>query len=142
MKANKIKNGDLVAFTYYGKVVGHSAGELSVYDVDNKREFLVRGTDLIEGSLSADQFSSTKKVNKTKAAEVLIEAKNRPLTVMFTKVNGEDRKLRGRLVNAEPLLGRSMVQDLDITKGNPLRQVDHRTIKWLIVDDVKYEVKK
>ncbi len=142
MKANRIKKDDLVAFMYYGKVVEHSAQEILIFDVDNKRQFSVKGSDLIEGSLSADQFSSTKKVSKTQAAETLIGAKNRPLTVMFTKTNGEDRKLRGRLVKAEPLLGRSMVEDLDLTKGTPLRQVDHRTIKWLIVDDVKYEVKK
>ena len=40
------------------------------------------------------------------------------------------------------LLGRSLCEDLDLPEGrNRLREVDHRTIKYLIVDGVKYVVK-
>jgi len=34
-----------------------------------------------------------------------------------------------------------MVEDLEVKGVNRLRQVDHRTIKYLIVDGVKYMVK-
>ena len=58
------------------------------------------------------------------------------------KQDGTERTLRGKLVKPEPLLGRSMVEDLDSDdKKNRLRQVDHRTINWLVVDGVKYTVK-
>jgi hypothetical protein len=40
------------------------------------------------------------------------------------------------------LLGRSHVEDLDITEGHRLRLVDHRTIRWIIVNCVKYTVGK
>jgi len=39
-------------------------------------------------------------------------------------------------------MGRSNVIDLLITTGSPTRQVDHRTLKSLILRDVKYTAKK
>ena len=148
--AKDVNKGDMMAFIYYGIVKDHvtssNGHSLSVSDVDNNREMGVNGTDLIESSFSADQFHEEVKVSKTKAAELLVSSPNRPLKVSFNKLDGTERVLRGRLIQPEPLLGRSMVEDLDIatlkdaTKSR-LRQVDHRTINWLIVDGVKYVVK-
>ena len=141
--AKQVKTGDLMAFVYYGKVktIAATGSNVIVFDVDNKREMAVQGTELIESSLSADQFQEEEKVSKTRAAEILVNSPNRPLTVCFDKQDGTERTMRGRLVQPEPLLGRSMVEDLDIDGNNRLRQVDHRTIKWLIVDGMKYTVK-
>jgi hypothetical protein len=143
MNASQIKNNDLLAIFYYVKVVAaRSDNELLVKDLSNGQQIQVRGKDLIETCYSADQFDEEKKVSKTQAAEILINSPNRPLTVSFTKQDGQDRTLRGKLVCPEPLLGRSMVEDLDNDdKKNRLRQVDHRTINWLIVDGKKYVVK-
>jgi len=47
-----------------------------------------------------------------------------------------------RLVNAESKLGRSTVIDLQSTHENKFRQIDHRTIEEIIVNNVKYELKK
>ncbi len=57
---------------------------------------------------------------------------------------GEERTLVGHLVNAEPMLGRSQVIDLQLPPdtGHRLRLVDHRTINWLIFEGIKYNVKK
>lgn len=142
VNARKVKSGHLMAFIYYATVEDASPEELLVNDVDRQENFLVKGKTLIESSYSADQYTSTKRTTKTKVAEVLVSSHNRPLTVCFEKVNGTERVLRGRLVKPEPLLGRSMVEDLDLDAGSHrLRQVDHRTIKWLIVDSVKYTVR-
>lgn len=60
---------------------------------------------------------------------------------------GEDRVMRARLLSVEPKLGRSQVVDLDIDKqikgdwDSRNRLVDHRTIKSLIVNRVKFTVK-
>lgn len=141
---NKIKSGDLMAVIHYVKVkmVYPSTYEFLADDVDqDKRGLRVCGKDLLERLYSADQFAEEKKVGKLEAAETLINSINRPFTVAFEKADGQERVLRGRLIKPEPLLGRSMVEDLDAQSGNRVRQVDHRTIKWLIVDNIKYIVK-
>lgn len=140
VQASKVKKGHLMAFVYYGKVETATPGRLSIRNVDDNMSFRVEGNDLIERSFSADQYEEEIKVSKTRAAEILVSSYNRPFTVSFEKQDGDERVLRGRLVTPEPLLGRSMVEDLDIKSGHRLRQVDHRTIKYLIVDGVKYVV--
>ncbi len=140
----KVKKGDLMAFTYYVKIKSSNRNgeELLVEDLDNGlSEIRVQGKDLVVSSHSADQFAEEEKVTKTRAAEILINSPNRPLTVCFLKADGTERVLRGRLIAPEPLLGRSMVEDLETLDKNRLRQVDHRTIKFLVVDQVKYIVK-
>lgn len=59
---------------------------------------------------------------------------------------GEERILTGYLINTETGFGRSTVIDLNIAKkegdyDNRLRQVDHRSINWLINNGVKYTLK-
>jgi hypothetical protein len=57
-------------------------------------------------------------------------------------MKGEERTLVGHLVEAEPTMGRSSVIDLQIPKGSHnLRQVDHRTLNWIIFKNIKYVVK-
>jgi hypothetical protein len=136
-----VKRDDLMAFIYYARVTHKKRGELAVEDVDNANSFFVRGKQLIENGLSADRFYEEKRSTKTKVAELLSTSFNRPLTVCFTKQNGEERVLRGRLKKPEPFLGRSQVEDLDLNDANRQRLVDHRTIKWLVVDGVKYVVR-
>lgn len=141
---SQVKPGDLMTFAYWSKVKSvHSGGtRLLVENVDNKEEFSVEGASLVEKAFSADRYSKTETVSKTEAAEKLVSSFNVPFTVVFEKSDGTNRVLRGRLVKTEPLLGRSMVEDLDVKKGNPLRQVDHRTIESLVVNGVRYVVKK
>lgn len=65
----------------------------------------------------------------------------------FKKLKGEERTLVGYMTATENGFGRSTVVDLMIeTKGTEkqpynLRQVDHRTLRWLICKNVKYKVK-
>jgi hypothetical protein len=143
--ASKVKNGHLMALVTYVKVADTRAGgdHLKVSNVDEGvREFEIHGRDIVESSYSADQYEEEKPVSKTKLAEILVNSHNLPFTVVFDKENGEERTLRGRLVHPEPLLGRSKVEDLDLPKTeHRLRLVDHRTIKSLTVNGVKYTLK-
>ena len=140
----EIQCGDIMSLTYYVKVKRSSpqVPSLTVDDLDHAiRDIEVQGGELIGGAKSADRFHEVQNVTKTRAAELLIGAYGLPFTVAFRKSDGSERTLRGRLVQPEPLLGRSLVEDLDIKSGNRLRQVDHRTIRWLILDGVRYDVK-
>lgn len=50
--------------------------------------------------------------------------------------------MRGHLVKCENSLGRSTVIDLSSKADNKFRQVDHRTIEYIILRNVKYVLKK
>jgi hypothetical protein len=139
MKANQIQPGNLMAYINWVRVVDAKPNELKVEDLDTHQEFLIRGASLIEKGMSADVFSSTKGATKTELAEILIGHKNTPMTVTYVKLNGEVRVVRCKWLSHESLMGRSMIWDFD--KGG-LGQIDHRTIQSIIVDDVKYMLKK
>lgn len=147
---DKIKAGDLLAFVSYVKVdsvVRNNANPLekpkmSLIDLDTNSKLEVQGSDLIEHALSADQFTTTTVVGKSDVAYILTSSYGKPFTVSFQKLDGTMRVMRGRLIHPENLMGRSYVEDLDIVNGqNRVRQVDHRTIEYLILDGTKYEVK-
>ncbi|CAN5907407.1 hypothetical protein BH23PLA1_BH23PLA1_37940 [soil metagenome] len=138
-----VRVGHILAFTSYVVVAAvHAEGrELVVRDLDGDHsEIRIKGASLIERAASADQHHKVERVSRTRAAEVLIGSAQRPLTVAFVKQDGQERILRGRLVRPEPLLGRSLVEALDEAESDRLRLVDHRTLAWLIVDGIKYQV--
>ena len=140
----KVKTGDLMCLTYFVKVKDVQGGGqfLTVQDLDdNNKEINVDGKDLIQKSYSADWHDEETKETRTRIAEILTHSHNRPFTVCFDKADGDERVLRGRLIKPEPLLGRSLVEDLDVAGDHRERLVDHRTIKYLIVDGVKHSVK-
>lgn len=140
---SKVSDGDIMAFVYYVKVKDSRLKDnLTVTGLDGGvQDIQIRGKELIENAFSADQYAEEEKVSKTRAAEILVHATNRPLTVAFEKQDGTERVLRGRLIRPEPLLGRSMMEDLDLTTKDRMRLVDHRSLKWLVCDGVKYIVK-
>lgn len=153
VSAERVKPGDLMALVHFVRVLEVAPGgeSMKVHDLDHDRGDLnITGRSLVENALSADQYEEEVRVTMTRAAEVLVASHNRPLTVCFVKQGskrtgegaGEERVLRGRLIEPNGLLGRSLCEDLDLPEGQSrLREVDHRTIKYLIVDGVKYVVK-
>lgn len=56
-------------------------------------------------------------------------------------VKGELRTLVGYLVETEAKMGRSQVIDLQAPANRRYRLVDHRTVNWLILKNVKYVAK-
>lgn len=141
VKMDKVKVGDVMAFTYWGQITGKAFNSVSVKGLDESTptEFHVNGVPLVEAAASADQFHETVKANKTEIAEKLVASHRKPFTVCFEKENGEERVLRGRLIAHEIMFGRSQVEDLDQPEKDRFRLVDHRSLKWLIVDGIKFE---
>jgi hypothetical protein len=71
-------------------------------------------------------------------AEIIIALKKASKSLL----EGEERTLIGYLSKVEAKVGRSTVIDLELpTDRDRIRQVDHRTINWLILKNVKYVVR-
>jgi hypothetical protein len=141
--ASEVTAGNIVAITSYARVVGGMYDRIAVTDLDTGVDYDIQGSALIKRLASADHYTEEKKVSRTEMAETLVASRNTPFTVRFVKKDGEDRRLRGRLIKPEAILGRSMVEDFDKEGGvrDRISQVDHRTIYELIVDGVKYTLK-
>jgi len=56
-------------------------------------------------------------------------------------LKGEERVLVGYLKDTQPFMGRSMAYDLNVEGPHNERQIDHRTLKELIVRNVRYVLK-
>ena len=63
-------------------------------------------------------------------------------TLVKQIVDGEVCRMICHLVEAENMLGRSTVIDLNAKGENKFRQVDHRSIEFIILRNVKYTLKK
>lgn len=136
-----VEKGDLMAVLSYVKVDKNFQHALEVMDLDRNQPFSVQGNELIESMYSADRYLGSQKVSRTKMAEILSQSYNLPFTVVFEKADGSTRKLRGRLIDSEPLMGRVKVEDLDKPEGERMRLVDNRTLQELIVNGTRYTLK-
>ena len=95
----------------------------------NSKCFTVCFTTKVDEKMVQEKLSGIKaKLTAAKAKELAKEI-----------LVGKETVVTGRLSRAEGKLGRSLVIDLP-TQG--YRQVDHRTLKWFIIENVKYTVKK
>lgn len=142
MKFEEIKKGEVLSSTMYLTVADKTANAIKVKDSVGQ-EFEVRGPKLIESTMnSGTQYATEKKVTRTELATALTNAGDSVFTVVFYKQDGTERTLVGKLLDTENHMGRSNALDLQITSGNAMRQVDHRTLKSLILRDIKYTVKK
>lgn len=150
-----VKNERDFEFTVSKRIVEEGMYSASQYD----QEVEVTRTELIEIFRTVGDTVFTVNFNKMPTADVIniaIEGLNKgkilPIKEMKAKVKeafkGEERTLIGYLVKTETGFGRSMVIDLEQQRGDKpdydqrLRQVDHRTLNWLIHKNIKYKVRK
>lgn len=137
-----IKKGDVLGDLHYFTVVDVNDSGAFFKDVDTGEEWSVPIKFLsaaLKDAWHTENYNSEIKLCRSEVVRTLLEVGVRPFTVEYIKADGEDRKLRGVFIKGEPTMGRSIVKDLDRVEDN-IRMVDHRTIKSLIVDNVKYTV--
>lgn len=133
---------EIISLTLYAEVHDKQLNKITCRDLDNDQVYELSGLNVLARVNSADVFGKIEQVNKTYMAEKLLDAGDKVFTVVFVKQDGNIRTLRGRLVQAEPLMGRAMVEDLDLNAAvSNIRQVDLRTLKELTISNVKYVVK-
>lgn len=140
MKPNEIKIGDIIQLTHNCEVKMVSASELTVYDKERNLTFSIVGKQLIDSTTSGSYFKEVKKVSETEAISVLVGTHGRLFTVDFITQDGRNRTLRGYLIGIDEHRGRSRCIDLDASGESKVRLVDHRTIKSLVYDGIKYMV--
>lgn len=144
MKTSEIKPGDIIQLTHNCEVASVQPGVLHVKDKErgiNGINFKIVGAPLISSTKSGSFFNVTKKVTKTELAELLTKSHGAPLTVEYTKQDGEARVLRGYWVGIDDQMGRSYCVDLDVVEEHKVRLVDHRTIQSLILNGTQYLLK-
>lgn len=142
---NQLEVGDILSFTHWAKVEKVDSSFLGtkilVTDIDSGNSFLVEGDNLISLANTADQYIAEHKVGSVAVVEILSNSHGKPFTVTFTKKDGTERTLRGRLIGVDQKnLGYIDVEDLDQPEGKRFRMVDCRTISSLIVDNTKFTV--
>lgn len=133
---------EIISFTVYATVEEKYDDGIVCNDIYTGNKYTIFGPTHYNVS-SADTFSRIENSNKTELAKKILDAGNTVFTVEFVKQNGELRTMRGRLVSDDSLMGRALVEDLDIpnTSVSNIRQVDLRTLRSLIIHNVKYVVK-
>ena len=116
---------------------------------------------IVRDAWSADHYEKEVKTTMTSLAEILTLCKDTVFTVSFKKkvdvkdveetlkktnfkddkavkqmqkqiVEGQECVITGYLTGNESTLGRSIVVDLNAPATNNIRQVDHRTINWIV----------
>lgn len=126
---------------------------------------------LVRDAWSADMYSEEIKTNMTELAQILTLCKETIFTVCFNKkidekeveaklagikltdpknmkqiqqiiTEGEECVITGHLAGQESDLGRSLIIDLNADPKSNYRQVDHRTINWIVFKNVKYSLGK
>ena len=155
-----VKVGDVVAIITYGVVrkVTDDGEVLLLENIKKGGTFDVTGRDMIADLLSADYYARTERLGMQKMAEVLISCGSKPVNVFYVKKDGQERVLRGHFLSQNEKTGRSLYLDLELYQkwreaeeqrkrddpdGQPLKEdyyrwVDHRTLKHIIVDGVRY----
>jgi hypothetical protein len=135
----EIKKGDWISRTSYFEVIREMPNQSFLIKNEAGRNWVVDEAVLLgENITSANWYEKEEKVTMTFLAGYITNQVYRDVfTVSFIKSNGEERLLTGYKLSTEHNLGRSLVQDV---KSGP-RQVDHRTIQYLIHRGTKYILK-
>lgn len=143
-----VKNEEGMTWTIAGSILQNEAYSASQYTEERE----VNRTEMVEALESAGDSVFTvvfdKKISQKSIAAALAELDELPSKktalnkLAKSMMAGEERTLVGYLASTEPKMGRSVVIDLEIPadKHRP-RLVDHRTIKELILRNVRYTLK-
>lgn len=132
--SNKLAIGSFISIPLFLKVEEDEDG--IVHGTTNQgTKVAIKKAHMPASTSTSGCFEGTVYRSLTDIVEIFTNLhENELFTVKFTKKDGSERVLRGRRISTNNL-GRSEVFDLE---ENGLRQVDHRTIQYLICKNKKY----
>lgn len=149
-----VESDILVSGDYFESEEDKTATELAEIFLANPYRvltvnFLPSGKDKSKAQLAKDRAAWADEVGKAfmaKGASAIEEYASKPVA---TKEKTDPRTMRGRWYGAQDNFGRVNMIDMELPLPSPnstydtrSRQVDTRTIQYLIVDKVKYNLKK
>jgi|1_EtaG_2_1085319.scaffolds.fasta_scaffold00140_8 hypothetical protein len=162
----QLKVGGFLSEVQYYKVIDVRPNNVKVRN-ERGMEFVIGKEIIEEGSFSADQFEGEEEITRTDLVQILANAGETVFTANFNKkldvkqfkeafndpkntvksnaalermLLGEPRTMIGYLTGADAISGRFQVVDLEAEKAFP-KQIDMRTLNWVILRNVKYTVK-
>ena len=165
---DKLQVGDHFSSISYLKVQKIAGDTITVENSLGGSWIMSKGL-LVRDAWSADIFSKVVKTNMTELARILTECQDTVFTVSFKKkidaaevqakletidlnqiedmkkiqklvTEGQDCVITGHLAGHETALGRSLV--IDLSSDSSFKQIDHRTINWIVYKNVKYTLGK
>lgn len=142
-----LQRDDVVARISYCRVVGITGDGVQVQNLNGKQWSI--GVSIVEDEFNAATSAPDDEVEPltmTGLCEKLHEAGDKVFCVVFVKKNGEERTMFAHHIGKgkDTWLGRSEVMELVFKDGSlqeERKQVDHRTIKKLIVGGKTYVLK-
>lgn len=101
------------------------------------------GASIVAGECyAADSWSDEVRVSQTEMARALHDCGDLVFKARFTKADGSERVLVGRMRARDELMGRAQVLDLNVPRGeHAQRQIDYRTLHELVVGGVHYTLR-
>jgi hypothetical protein len=143
-----VKNEEGMEWSIAGSLLQNEAYCASQYTAERE----VSRTEMIEALESAGDSVFTvvfdKKISQKDIVETLqaldsVPTKKTDLNKLAkSMLAGSERRMVGYLASTEPKMGRSTVVDLEVpATEHRLRLVDHRTVKELILRNVRYVLK-
>jgi len=144
----RVKNEEGMVWSIAASILENEAYAASQYTEERE----VSRTEMVEALESAgdsvftvvfDKKTSQKSiVTALSALDELPDKKTQLNKLAKSILAGEERRLVGYLASTEPKMGRSTVVDLEVsTDQHRLRLVDHRTLKELVLRNVRYTLK-
>lgn len=144
----RVKNEEGMTWTIAGSILQNEAYAAGQYTEEQE----VNRTEMVEALESAGDSVFTVVFDKKTSQKSIVAALTAIDRLPSSKADinklaksmmaGEERTLVGYLASTEPKMGRSTVVDLEVDpSSHRLRLVDHRTIKELILRNVRYTLK-
>jgi hypothetical protein len=146
MQIENLKDSDLISIHHIFRIIKIENNDgKTVLTVENVYNGFQQTIDenIVYKSLhsTSDHFIKMIKINTHEAVETLLKNSDMIFTASFVKSDGTERLIRGRYLYIDQVMGRLVVEDLDLAHtNNCIRQIDCRTIKYLIINNTKYEI--
>lgn len=103
------------------------------------------GKDIVMNECYGTEYAEEKEVSLTEMVDIMKGAGDKVFHVQFLKKDGTQRDMTAVLTGSDTNLGRSLVRELLVdTDGNlkeQERQIDHRTLHSLVLQNVLYSIK-